>query len=110
MTLQACLVSNTRKAGRFAKKCFTPLELLSLKDVVGTLADLESGVHFLREDTIARFLEVPDALDVSPVLFQIASFVGAFPFLRDSPAILGLEQMVMVVTLLTGRYQRVLSG
>lgn len=67
-------------------------------------------MQYLKEDTIARFLEVPDALGASPVLFQIASFIGAFPFLQDSPTILGLEQMVMVVTLLTGRYQRVLAG
>ena len=67
-------------------------------------------MQYLKEDTMARFLEVPDALGASPVLFQVASFIGAFPFLQDSPTILGLEQMVMVVTLLTGRYQRVLAG
>lgn len=56
-----------------------------------------------------RFLEVPDVLHVSPVLFQMVSFLGAFPFLNDAPAVLGLEEMVIVVTLLTKRYQRVLS-
>ncbi|KAK1826237.1 restriction of telomere capping protein 5 [Podospora conica] len=97
-------------AGRFADKCFTSLEIFSLKDVFKTLADQEAGVYYLKEDTMARFLEVPDALGASPVLFQIASFIGAFPFLQDAPTILGLEQMVIVVTLLTGRYQRVLAG
>lgn len=37
------------------------------------------------------------------------SFLGAFPFLQDAPAVLGLEELVMAVTILTERYQRVLS-
>jgi len=37
------------------------------------------------------------------------SYVGAFPFLHDAPAVLGLEQMVMVVTIMTRRYERVLA-
>lgn len=56
-----------------------------------------------------RFLELPDALHVSPVLFHMVSFLGAFPFLNDAPAVLGLEEMVIVVTLLTNRYRRVLA-
>lgn len=73
------------------------------------MADHEGQVRYLKQDTIARFLEVPDILDVSAVLFQMVSYVGAFPFLEDAPAVLGLEQMVMVVTLLTERYRRVLA-
>lgn len=56
-----------------------------------------------------RFLELPDALHVSPVLFHMVSFLGAFPFLNDAPAVLGLEEMVIIVTLLTHRYRRVLA-
>lgn len=39
----------------------------------------------------------------------MVSFLGAFPFLNDAPAVLGLEEMVIVVTLLTHRYRRVLA-
>ena len=46
---------------------------------------------------------------MSAVLFQMVSYIGAFPFLEDAPAVLGLEQMVMVVTILTERYRRVLA-
>jgi hypothetical protein len=40
----------------------------------------------------------------------MVSYLGAFPFLQDAPAVLGLEQMVMVVTILTERYRRVLTS
>ena len=83
--------------------------MYSFKDVFNSLADREGQVRYLKQDTIARFLEVPDILDVSAVLFQMVSYIGAFPFLEDAPAVLGLEQMVMVVTLLTERYRRVLA-
>ncbi|KAK4097108.1 hypothetical protein N658DRAFT_489475 [Parathielavia hyrcaniae] len=96
-------------ADKFAQKCFTSLELYSFRDVFQSLADSEQQLRFLKENTIARFLEIPDLLGVSPVLFQMMSCIGAFPFLEDAPAVLGLEQMVMVVTILTERYRRVLA-
>lgn len=80
-----------------------------MKDNFKTLADVQQGVNYWKEDTFVRFLELPDALHVSPVLFQMVSFLGAFPFLNDAPAVLGLEEMVIVVTLLTHRYRRVLA-
>ncbi|GAB1317316.1 Restriction of telomere capping protein 5 [Madurella fahalii] len=96
-------------AEKFAEKCFTSLELYSFKDVFKSLADQQQHVRYLKEDTISRFLEIPDILGVSPVLFQMVSYIGAFPFLEDAPAVLGLEEMVMVVTILTERYSRVLA-
>ncbi|KAK4460056.1 restriction of telomere capping protein 5 [Cladorrhinum samala] len=96
-------------ANRFADKCFTPLELYSLKEVFKSLAEQEHQVRHLKEDTIARFLEIPDVLGVSPVLFQMMSYIGAFPFLQDAPAVLGLEQLVVVITVMTDRYKRVLA-
>lgn len=83
--------------------------MYSFKDVFNSLADHQHDLRYLKQDTIARFLEIPDALNVSAVLFQMVSFIGAFPFLDDAPAVLGLEQMIMVITLLTERYRRVLS-
>ncbi|KAK0611088.1 TLD-domain-containing protein [Immersiella caudata] len=96
-------------ARKFAEKCFTPLEIFSFKDVFKSLADHEQHVQYLKEDTITRFLEIPDIIGVSPVLFHLVSHVGAFPFLQDAPAVLGAEQMVMVITIMTKRYERVLA-
>ncbi|KAI0015698.1 TLD-domain-containing protein [Xylariomycetidae sp. FL0641] len=96
-------------ADKFARKCFEPLELYSFKDNFKSLADHEHDVRYLKEDTIARFLELPDILAVSPVLFQIISYIGAFPFLQDAPVILGFEQMIMVVAIMTERYTKILA-
>lgn len=74
-----------------------------------SLADNEQQVRYLKEDTIARFLEIPDILGASPVVFQMVSYIGAFPFLSDAPAVLGLEQMIMVITIMTERYRRILA-
>ncbi|KAM7191111.1 restriction of telomere capping protein 5 [Naviculisporaceae sp. PSN 640] len=95
-------------ANKFAEKCFTSLELYSLKDVFKSLADDQDGVRYLKQDTIAHFLGIPDILGVSSVLFQMVSYIGAFPFLQDAPAVLGLEQMVIVIAILTNRYKQVL--
>lgn len=96
-------------AVRFADKCYTPLELYSFKHVFKSLADKQGDIRYLKEDTIARFLEIPDVLQVSPVIFQMISYIGAFPFLHDAPAVLGLDQMIMVATIMTNRYKRVLA-
>ncbi|PQE13975.1 putative Restriction of telomere capping 5 protein [Rutstroemia sp. NJR-2017a BBW] len=96
-------------AQKFAKRCFTSLELYSFQDVFRSLADNQDGVAYLKEDTIARFLEIPDILGVSSVIFQMVSYLGAFPFGQDAPAVLGFEQMIMVVVIMTERYQRVLK-
>ncbi|KAI0108867.1 restriction of telomere capping protein 5 [Nemania sp. FL0031] len=96
-------------ADRFARRCYEPLELYSFKDNFRSLADREGDVRYLKEDTIARFLELPDILAVSPVIFHMLSFIGAFPFLRDAPVILSFEQMIMVVAIMTERYTKVLA-
>lgn len=64
---------------------------------------------YLSEDTIARFLEIPDVLEVSPILFQMVSFLGSFPFVNDAPVVLELEEVVIVTSLLTERYKTILS-
>lgn len=67
-------------------------------------------MHFLKEDTLARFLELPDVLDVSSIVFQMASYLGAFPFPKDAPAVLGFDEMVIVVVIMTERYSKVLKN
>jgi hypothetical protein len=37
------------------------------------------------------------------------SYLGAFPFGNDAPVVLGFEQMIMVVVIMSERYQRVLK-
>lgn len=94
---------------RFKDKCFTSLEFYSLKDVFKGLADQQGSVRYLKEDTVARYLEIPDILGASPVIFQMVSYLGAFPFLQDAPAVLELSQMIMVIVIMTERYKRVLA-
>ncbi|KAI0121246.1 TLD-domain-containing protein [Xylariales sp. AK1849] len=96
-------------AEKFARKCFEPLELYSFKDNFKSLADRQQHVRYLKEDTIARFLELPDILGVSSVIFQMISYIGAFPFLNDAPAVLGFEQMIIVVAVMTERYTKILA-
>ncbi|KAH6672492.1 TLD-domain-containing protein [Halenospora varia] len=94
---------------KFAKRCFTPLELYSFQDVFKSLAEHQDHIAYLKEDTIARFLEIPDILGAASIIFQMVSYLGAFPFGQDAPAVLGFEQMIMVVVIMTERYQRVLK-
>lgn len=86
------------------------MEFYSLKDVFKTLADHQGDVSYLKEDTIARYLEIPDILGASPVLFQMVSYIGAFPFLAEAPVILELPHLIMVVVIMTERYKRVLAN
>jgi hypothetical protein len=91
-------------AQRFAQKSFTPLELYCFNSVFRSLADTESGVKYWSEATLCRFLELPDALGVGSVVFQMASYLGAFPLPSQAPAILTHEAMLKVVTIMTERF------
>ena len=59
---------------------------------------------------MARFLTLPDALDVSSQIYYASTFLGAFPFLNRSPAILTYEAMLRVISIFTGRYSAVMKG
>ncbi|KAH7155739.1 restriction of telomere capping protein 5 [Dactylonectria estremocensis] len=96
-------------AQRFKDKCFSSLEFYSLKDVFKSLADHQDSIRYLKEDTIARYLEIPDILHASPIIFQMVSYIGAFPFLQDAPVVLELPQLIMVVVIMTERYKKVLA-
>ena len=95
---------------RFAKKCFTPLELTHFKDVFRTLADDQDGIHYWKEETLCRFLVLPDAIGPGPLLNQMATYLGAFPFPSLAPSILTIEAMLKVVVIMTERYGRVLKN
>lgn len=103
-----------KQASKFANKCLTSIELYSLKENFRSLADVQQEPGgtphlYISESTIVRFLEIPDVLDVSPVIGKMVTFIGAFPFLQDAPAIIGLDALVNTVIILTERYQRLLS-
>lgn len=72
------------------------------------MADQYDQVSYIKEDKITRFLKIPYILGVSPVIFQMISYLGAFPFCQDAPTILGSNQMIMVIVIMTKRYQKVL--
>ena len=95
---------------RFARKCFTPLEITHFKDVFRTLADEQDGIHYWKEETLCRFLVLPDALGPGPLVYQMASYLGAFPFPSLAPSILTIEAMLKVVVIMTERYGRILKN
>jgi hypothetical protein len=66
-------------------------------------------VKYWSEATLCRFLELPDALGVGSVVFQMASYLGAFPLPSQAPAILTNEAMLKVVTIMTERFGVVLK-
>jgi len=95
---------------RFARKCFTPLEVTHFKDVFRSLADEQDGVHYWKEETLCRFLAIPDALGPGPLVYQMATYLGAFPFPSLAPSILTIEAMLKVVVIMTERYGRILKN
>lgn len=102
-------------AERFATKCFTPLELTHFKDNFYQRATAQGGLKYWNEKTLSDFLSIPDhsdshcPLDAGPVIFRMASYLGAFPFQNSlAPSVLTLEALIKVVVLLTERYGKVL--
>ncbi|KIX00480.1 uncharacterized protein Z518_10620 [Rhinocladiella mackenziei CBS 650.93] len=94
---------------RFASKCYTHLEIAHYKDNFKTLADHQEDVEFWKEDTLCGFLALPEPLQAGPVLYQMCTYLGAFPFPSHAPCILTREAMLKVVTIMTGRYKKVLK-
>ncbi|MCJ1376403.1 Restriction of telomere capping protein 5 [Loxospora ochrophaea] len=94
---------------RFARKCFTALEITHFKDIFRTLADDQDGIHYWKEETLCRFLVIPDALGPGPVINQMATYLGAFPFPSLAPSILTADALLKVVVVMTERYGRILK-
>jgi hypothetical protein len=49
-------------------------------------------------------------LAVGPVIFQLASYLGAFPFPSQAPAILTNDALLRVITVLSGRWAKVMKS
>ena len=66
-------------------------------------------MQYWKEETLCRFLSVPDALSVGPIVYQMCTYLGAFPFPSLAPAILTREALVKVVVVVTEKYGKVLK-
>lgn len=66
-------------------------------------------MEYWKEETLCRFLALPDSVRAGSVLYAMATYLGAFPFPSLAPCIVTREAMLKVVTLLTGRYKKVLK-
>ncbi len=93
---------------RFAHKCFSPLEITHFKDIFRSLADEQDGIRYWKEETLCRFLALPDSLGVGAVVYQMATYLGSFPFPSLAPTILTMEAMLKVLVIMTERYTKVL--
>lgn len=58
---------------------------------------------------MCQFLSLPDSIGAGSVLYAMITYLGAFPFPSLAPCIVTREAMLKVVTILTGRYKRVLQ-
>ncbi|KAK5318243.1 Restriction of telomere capping protein 5 [Exophiala xenobiotica] len=94
---------------RFASKCYTHLEIAHFKDNFKTLADHQEDLEYWKEDTLCRFLALPEPLKAGPVVYQMCTYLGAFPFPSLAPSFLTRENMLKIVTIMTGRYKKILK-
>ncbi|KAF2664986.1 restriction of telomere capping protein 5 [Microthyrium microscopicum] len=103
---------SARLTQSFATKCLTPLELYIFKAVFKAHAHSSSDLAHWPQQTLTSFLNLPTnpGLPISHVIFQLAAYVGAFPFPSGAPAILTNEALLRVVVVLTGRHAKVLRS
>lgn len=78
------------------------------KDVFRCLADEQDGIQYWKEETLCRFLALPDSLCSGPLVYQMACYLGSFPFPSLAPSILTIEAMLKVVVIMTERYGKIL--
>ena len=70
---------------------------------------MQDGMHYWKEETLCRFLVLPDALGPGPVVYQMSTWLGAFPFPSLAPSILTIDALLKVVVIMTERYGKVLK-
>lgn len=94
---------------RFSEKCYSHLEIAHFKDNFKSLADHQDDVEYWKEETLCQFLALPESIHAGSVLYAMVTYLGAFPFPSLAPCIVTREAMLKVVTILTGRYKRILQ-
>jgi hypothetical protein len=57
---------------RFASRCYSHLEIAHFKDNFKSLADHQEDLEYWKEDTLNRFLCLPEAIRAGPVIYQMA--------------------------------------
>jgi hypothetical protein len=95
---------------RFASKCYSPLEIAHYKDNFKALADHQDDIEYWKEETLCRFLCIPDSLHAGSVVYAMCTYLGAFPCSILSPVIVTREAMLKCITIFTSRYQKVLKN
>lgn len=73
------------------------------------MADHQEDVEYWKEDTLCRFLALPEPLHAGSVVYHMCTYLGAFPFPSLAPYILTREAMLKVITIMTGRYKKILK-
>ena len=83
-------------------KTLPPLTLQDYESIFASLAehDDEGGVYW-KEDTLARFLEVP--AEIGSLVFKSASYLAALPTLEGVPAVLTKEELGVAVMVYSQR-------
>lgn len=94
---------------RFADKCYSHLEITHFKDNFKSRADHQDDVEYWKEETLCQFLSLPDSIRAGPVIYQMSTYLGSFPFPSLAPCILTREAMLKTITIMTGRYRKVLK-
>ncbi|KAL7273383.1 Restriction of telomere capping protein 5 [Rhizina undulata] len=105
---------SARLSQKLSQHCFSNIELYSFKDNFKTLAEATTTsdghtIHYWSEDTLLRFLEIPDSLEVGPIVFRMASYLAAWPFPSLAPAILDWGGLIKVVAVMTGRVDKIIQ-
>lgn len=67
-------------------------------------------MRYWPENTLVKFLELPDALGSGAVVYHLCSYIGAFPFPSHAPAVLTADALLRIVCFMTGRYLKVLHS
>lgn len=99
----------------FAHRCakqFSAIEIYWFKKIFQGLADQESAIAYWKEDSLLRYLEIPDIESgrVGSLIFKSASYLAGFPFVSTlSPAPLTAENLIKVLALYDGRYKGLLK-
>ena len=77
-----------------------------------SLADTQAEIRYWKEETLCRFLCIPDSIgpNPGPVIYQMTTYLGAFPFPSLAPSILTFEALLKVVVIMTEKYTKVLKG
>jgi hypothetical protein len=78
-----------------------PLSLQDYNSIFATLAETDGTTKFWKEDTLARFLEVP--AKIGSLLFKSASYLAALPSFENVPVPLDREGLGIAVMVLTQR-------